>query len=441
MTPVIDVHAHMFSARDIPIFGYLRSRESEALLEKLLSWLLVRPLARCLAKTPDTRGALCNVMLELLSAMMGGQYQEWARTLSYDGEDIAMELVDTFREIDLFVPLMIDYQYWFRALPEKRITDIKDQIAYVRDKIIVPFKGRIHPFVAFDPAREIAFRKELKRPDRSVEQHSSLQLVKDAIQEMGFIGVKLYNSLGYKPWNNAEVDRDRRRIWVHRLNGYLKHMTGDDYDQVLGELYEYCIAHGVPITTHCGIHGIEAYNDASWVFGKAAFWREVLDQSAYRNLRLNLGHFGWYFTTGYDGLDDKGRPSWVQDICQMLPDYPHLYADVSHHRVLDYPDRRRFKDEYAKMRQAAGTNWPQIKKKILFGIDWHVIKRVRGHPGFQDAYSQVVTEGAQYSPADLEDFLGGNAMRFLGLQPGDQNHQRLAAFYLKHDITPPPWFP
>jgi predicted TIM-barrel fold metal-dependent hydrolase len=280
-------------------------------------------------------------------------------------------------------------------------------------------------------------------------------MVQEAIERQGFIGVKLYNSLGYKPLGNESVQQYRRtKIPLHRWYGkrrYHRHIKGDDYDRVLTKLYAYCEREGVPITTHCGMYGIEAFpgkrsrrrrdsqRSASWIFGRAEYWREVLDK--FPNLHLNLAHFGWNFDAGYDGTDDNGYTSWVQEICDMLVDYTNVYTDVSHHRVLDYPDRRIMKQEYAKMRAAAGDKWDTIKRKILFGIDWHVIKRERNYPSFQSAYTEVMVEGGGYGSTDLGDFLYGNAMRFLGLQFGQANHTRLAAFYQTHNIVPPPWYP
>ena len=34
----------------------------------------------------------------------------------------------------------------------------------------------------------------------------------------------------------------------------------------------------------------------------------------------------------------------------------------------------------------------------------------------------------------------GNAMRFLGLEPGGKTHQRLAQSYQDHEIVPLDWF-
>jgi hypothetical protein len=40
----------------------------------------------------------------------------------------------------------------------------------------------------------------------------------------------------------------------------------------------------------------------------------------------------------------------------------------------------------------------------------------------------------------MEDFLGGNALIFLGLLPGGQNRRRLDRFYRDRGISPPEWF-
>ena len=272
----------------------------------------------------------------------------------------------------------------------------------------------------------------MANPDGVPEVYGSLDLVKDAVERMGFIGVKVFNALGYKPFKNALTDDKRRKIALHKKKYLFK---GEEYDEVLAEFYDYCLANQVPITTHCNMDGTESYFDASFDFGHPLLWRDVLGQQRWDKLRVNLGHFGWNKKQGY-----HGPRSWVQDICRMLTEYDHLYTDVSHHYVLTTRDRRRFKEDYAKMRADAGDRWPKLKSKILFGIDWHVIKRARNFERFQEAYATVLDEGASYTSEDMDQFLSGNAMRFLGLEEGGKNRQRLAQFYQDQDIDPPPWF-
>ena len=45
-----------------------------------------------------------------------------------------------------------------------------------------------------------------------------------------------------------------------------------------------------------------------------------------------------------------------------------------------------------------------------------------------------------YTDQDMDDFMGGNSMEFLGLLPGGKNRDRLEKFYEKHGMEPPKWF-
>ena len=431
MKPVIDVHAHIFCARDIPLKGYLRSRNYEEKLQKFFRRSLIPFMAKCIRKKSEMNQKFflklrCKLMMKLVTLALGKNYIRWADTLSKDVENITVEFMETYKndEIDLFIPLMIDYEYWFKST---RDTPMKDQIKLIYEKIILPYKGKIHPFVAFDPARELAFRKNLNNPDGYLEKHGSMNLVKDAIENKGFIGVKLYNSMGYKPFNNTSVDDKRRKIALHKERYVFK---GEEYDEVLAELYEYCVKHDVPITTHCGMYGVESYPDASFDFGKAIYWRQVLDQDRYKNLRLNLAHFGWYTKEGY-----KGNTTWVEDICKMLNEYEHLYTDISCHRVVIKKYIKKFKSDYKLMYD----DYPVIKKRLLFGTDWHVLKRVSNFKDFKKKYIEVLKDSC-LDDSGIKNFLGGNAQNFLGLVKGGKNFNKLEKFYTDENIDPPEWF-
>jgi predicted TIM-barrel fold metal-dependent hydrolase len=441
MKPIIDVHAHIFNAMDIPIEGYLRSRSSESpkILNfeyltsfipgpQLFTYLADRMRERCIARKLGLGkiGWIYGFLLWLFGLVKMEKLTDWERSLSSDVRTIASELVGTWEDIDLYVPLMIDYEYWFKNTIDN---DIKNQIDLV-SQIVLDFKGRIHPFAPFDPARELVFRHELNNPDGQKEKHSSLQLVKDAIENKGFIGVKLYNSLGYKPFNNSSVEEQWKRMAVR--NEKMQFLfKGEEYDKVLSELYDYCVKNEVPITTHCGMYGIESYPDASFDFGKAIFWRDVLGQEKYKNLHLNLAHFGCNLKEGY-----YGKNSWVRDICQMLNDYDYLFTDVACHRVICYLSRRKYLSDYKKICR----DYPLIKKRLLFGIDWHVIKRVRNFKKFKDKYVRMLKHKNLFTEDEIADFLGRNALKFLGLLPGGKNRVRLEKFYKDNNINQPEWF-
>jgi predicted TIM-barrel fold metal-dependent hydrolase len=367
---------------------------------------------------------------------------------------------------------MIDYEYWFKSTPEPSIASQID--AMYRD-IVLPYQGRIHPFVSFDPARELAYRNGLPAPDDPddgpPEKYSSLELVKDAIRNKGFIGVKVYNTVGYRPLSNAIVDEERRRIFQRNRRKRYMVFRGQEFDDVLCELYEFCVGERVPITAHCTSNGVEAYFGASFDFGRPEYWREVLD--AFPDLHLNLAHFGWDHPEGYypeapsllvqaarriersvrtrsiralsAPSRREGERTWVREICEMAERYMHLYADVAHHGVTADKDIPKYKLAY----QGICRDFPgAIQKKLLFGIDWHVITREDNFESFKDRYVRVLGEDSIFTSDEIEDFLGGNALHFLGLLPlgtapelgWTGNRTRLQGFYEDNHIDPPPWF-
>ena len=477
MKPIIDVHAHVFRGKDIPLKGFLLSRKYEWYI-KLLAPILFCVIANCVRREEaQKRGFMCGLMLELVYKYMGQGYRNWADILSIkEVEEVAALLAGTFDKdgIELYVPLMIDYEYWFKNTEEPPIAC---QIEDVYQNVVLPQKGKFHPFVPFDPARELAFRAGMPGPDYPddgpPEEPGSLDLVKDAIRNKGFIGVKIYNTLGYRPLSNALVDDERRRIFRdNKMERYCV-FTGEQFDQVLSELYEFCVQEQVPITAHCVSNGVEAYPGASFDFGNPVYWQEVLDR--FPDLHLNLGHFGWSHPDGYypkaqwrrvlyqsilriqktvkmrsykaltGPSSAGGEKTWVREICEMLVRYRYLFADVAHHGVVEGKDIEKYKASY----KAICADFPgAIRKRLLFGIDWHVITRLEHYPDFKEKYLEVLTDGNLFPSDAIEDFLGGNALHFLGLLPLDTkpedgwtgNRKRLQSFYKAEQIEPPAWF-
>jgi hypothetical protein len=89
-----------------------------------------------------------------------------------------------------------------------------------------------------------------------------------------------------------------------------------------------------------------------------------------------------------------------------------------------------------------------VQRKLLFGIDWHVITRLHGYQDFVRDYLALLKGNGLFQPGEIADFMGGNALHFLGLlkkgTPASvgwtRNRVRLASFYKKNDIRPPRWF-
>ena len=61
-------------------------------------------------------------------------------------------------------------------------------------------------------------------------------------------------------------------------------------------------------------------------------------------------------------------------------------------------------------------------------------------PDFKDKYIEILKQDNLFNEKEIEDFLCGNALNFLGLLPGNKNRQRLEKFYIDNEIEPPEWF-
>ena len=445
MKLIIDVHEHIFRGRDIPVKGYLYSRRYKGIALIARALRLPTLLARCIRMTQRRGefGPFCRFLIRIVSIFEREDYRTWAEILSLaDIEKVAHRLRDTFKKdrIDLFVPLMIDYEYWFKNTVDNLLVH---QIDDVYRYVVLRSGGKIHPFVPFDPVRELAYRKKMASPDGSTERDGSLALVKDAIANKGFIGVKIYNSLGYRPWGNAEVDTERRNLF--KKNGMERYaaITGREIDKVLDELYTYCEMEQVPITAHCVADGIESYWKASYVFGNPSHWHTVLRR--HPTLHLNLAHFGWCDAERYSLGGTDGNAPWVKQICDMVRDYPFVYTDVAHHEVAKPEKLKGFLNDYALILKA----YPDvIQKKLLYGIDWHVITRVVGYENFLRDYLSLLKGNGLFRLSEIADFLGGNALHFLGLlktgtpaaSGWTKSRKRLGFFYKRNQIPPPRWF-
>jgi predicted TIM-barrel fold metal-dependent hydrolase len=266
---------------------------------------------------------------------------------------------------------------------------------------------------------------------------------------------------------NESVDKQRRSIFSRNNLGRYSVFTGGQFDAVLSDLYRFCEREQVPITAHCVYDGIEAYPKASFDFGAPEYWRAVLEK--FPGLHVNLAHFGWSRPEDYlskslwsrfvqslraasgrpapvsGGSEPAGKTTWVREIAGMLEQYPNLYADVAHHGVTEDSNIPKFREAYAAMcRDYPGV----VQKKLLFGIDWHVIARVDNFSAFRRNYRQVLEDSGLFSSKEMRDFLGVNALRFLGALPPSakakdrwsKNWVRLKSFYRKNRIRPPQWF-
>lgn len=348
--------------------------------------------------------------IKIIDALWFGWYKRgklWIMNLRRFRYQIACSLLNTFKDDKkkkLFTPAIIDLDHW---VPDRAETNIAEQII-LYEKIIRLFKGEIHPLVAFNPLKEILYKE--------IPEYQPLKWVKKAVEERGFVGVKLYPPMGFYPLDNRVLDPDNELS--------LK------IDEVLNELYDWCAEKDVPIMAHCN-----NTNESQDGFGERAnpiYWKEkVLGKEGYENLRLNLAHFG-----GTDSLMGESDKDWTWTIADMMENYRNVYADTGFHDIILKKKKKRAK--YTEALKVLYHKFPDAKERLMYGTDWHVIMLMKNHKEYADRYEKIYKKN--FSDVST-NFFGQNALRFLGLDGTPSgNRYRLLKFYKRHNMKKPNWW-
>jgi hypothetical protein len=104
------------------------------------------------------------------------------------------------RKVDLIVAHLVDYDVPL-AGGTATASPLADQVR-VMEQISVLTGGRVHAFAPFDPMKQAGFPSQ-----------PSLRLIQDAVQNWGFLGVKLCLTIGFAPFGNAEIHRKWPDFW------------------------------------------------------------------------------------------------------------------------------------------------------------------------------------------------------------------------------------
>jgi len=395
---------------------------------------------------------------------------------------VAAALAETYPSVSLFVPALVDFA---ATTGDRPSADIRTQIAIhslvARLSIAGALPGspntRIAPFVPFDPYREVAETAlKLWDPDQGVRNTyvpfadpagagpadryfrgipfdparartlrepkvdefgtpfldlagvtGAVDLVRHAIERGGFLGVKMYPPAGFLPLGNAL-----------RFGG----TKGEQLDAALRALYAYCVALDVPILTHAA-HS-NGFDDSWNSFAGPDGWELVLAE--FPSLRVCLGHFGHFHGVGVDGANPL-VDGWPTRFVRLIDTYPHVYADVGNSK---FPIAAEYRTAYLSLLEsllggASPTEAQQKRRRrLLYGSDYWMNTLSPGHEGFLDSFRTSI--GDRFGAGMRDAFMGGNALRFLGIHGEDdgpdfanRNRQRFVAFHGSQPL--PAWLP
>ncbi len=181
------------------------------------------------------------------------------------------------------------------------------------------YPGRLLPFVAVNTRRASHWDRMIK-----------------ALETKGYVGVKLYPSLGYSV-QTPEMDK----------------------------VFTYCEANEIPVLLHCNQGGF-CESKSTIKYADPDEWIPVL--AKHPQLRVCFAHFG-----GDENIVLPQIPtsSWTQKIVNLMGQYGNVYADIAYHT--DCMDGGEKQDNYfanlgALFKNAAARN------RILFGSDFYLVR-------------------------------------------------------------------
>ncbi len=460
MSPIVDIHCHTFNADDLPVRGFVQKvafddhaltddiarlvdliiqgaapgyREEKKRLDELLAptggpeaFRVPLTSAQLEAEVDLTLAELEQSAPELLRRVgyevsdvtlpdpaEAGEVPEglfdwfsaakravrWAKLFGKQRLDLTVALLSNFdSRIDLYTPLTVDLGM---GLEDTAKTTISEQLELhekisrlsMRDRLPGGVRGHVHGFVGFDPRREL-------RALRAGDIEMPLAVVRSAVEDYGMIGIKLYPPMGFRPLGNAAPPAVP---------------DGAALDEILDELYAWCVEAQVPITAHCNTSN---YAHESFLsFASPDNWDVAL--AAFTELRVNLGHFG-------GARADESPDGWPWKAAMLAAKRDHVYADVGNHKVYDDTIRTAYFDMLQSMFTTPAT--AIMSDRLMFGSDWYMLASHKEHDEFLNRYEEHYRNA--FGDQRAEAFLGGNALRFLGFDdPTNENNRRLRARY------------
>jgi len=393
------------------------------------------------------------------------------------------ELVDELyaihgQNVELLTPALVDFSSWLEgpnADRERRSRQALQKQTEVMGRIARRKQGaRVHGFAPFDPLRQALYDQQSRAG--KAQGASPLDIVKVAIigdgtaagalsAGYGFLGVKLYPPMGFRPIDNASL-RDQFPAQVKSPDSGLGPDVGERLDEALKSLYVWCRDNNVPIMAHANNS-----NATHAGYGERAhpqYWALALQTkdakgNDFSKLHVNLAHFGG-FEELFNNPKDQDKPelSWEWAIGRIWKQLPaaHVYADISYFNEILVPDSDDKEVAQASARRRAQVKelfiefkrqFPMSANRLLYGTDWVMVGAEIGFPEThvdhqnqiipaKTEYPQIVAEFLSevgYDDAAIDAILFRNAISFLGLAPKDTNNSRgrLQRFYQQAGLS------
>lgn len=311
------------------------------------------------------------------------------------------------------MPAIVDFGYSLRGVNYTAVP-VPQQVQLMGELSRQQPRGRlVHGYVPFNPVRYVLNRAE------------ATTAIDNAVQNQGFIGIKLYPPMGFQASGNDKISM---HFFMHIAAGIDN--FGGKLNEALNWAYDYCLAHDLTIMVHTApsntphgnpYDGLGAGRDDWSRRPDPKFWDSVL--STRPNLRVLFGHFGGAYSVS------KNR-AWVDSIVGLMMKYPSVYGDFSDYDlVLDKTQdqrvgRRDLKNYLQRLEQPKRE---KLQQRLVFGSDWEMLDLVVDIDNYTRNMLGFLAESLG---GRVEDYAACNALRMVGLDdPNSKTSQRLLRFH------------
>lgn len=335
-----------------------------------------------------------------------GRHLRWAALLRSPRLTIAREINALYGgngRVGLFAPALVDYTAWLDEVPRSDIASQIKVMEAVQRKVIHDHGFLLHCMAPFDPWHQALDVEHGNSP-------TALDSVREAVEQRGFLGVKLYPPMGFLPAGNAGAGRDYPDRH-HQLAGFATKI-----DAALEALYAWAEANGVAVLAHAAESNGAGKGFASRA--NPAGWRAVLER--HPGLSISLAHLG-------DFDSQTGGQSWEFETGELLADFDNVFADLSYMSNALLPGGARRNAAAAKLGAYFNRYDPQATR-ALYGSDWIMLGREADYQRYLEATQSFLVQ-AGIIGSRLENIRSANAVRFYGLASGAKARTRLETWY------------
>jgi predicted TIM-barrel fold metal-dependent hydrolase len=353
-----------------------------------------------------------------------GAYLRWFNLFTLYRHTLADQLSQAYDAQNLrpllIAPAIVNYSRW---LGEEVASPLEDQVevmGYVSKRAAAG--AMVHGYVGYDPLEQVFHR-------RGFQGHSDqIALIRSAVEDHGFIGVKLYPPMGFKPLHNAPGQSYPKPV-LDKLGGRLS----DDLNLALEELFQLCVALDVPVLAHAAASNGSGPEYAGR--GDPAFWLPVL--ARYPKLRLCLAHFGRFTYRSAAVPPSLPLPdsSWEWVLGKQIRNNPgsQFYADLSYLTEAQASDAENRRNLGRQMRRYISEFDPKLDH-LLYGSDWIMLGKEPRNATYATDLASFLKVEIGLDQQTLDRVLRLNAVRFLGLLKGNGARERLTSFYRRNSL-------